>query len=130
MSSEHSIKSIHHVSLLVGDLEQSKRFYRDLLNLEIDESRPDKGFPGAWINVGKQQIHLIVITPPEYQTDPEVYGGRTRHFALQLEGLESLKKKLDAAGVAYSSSKSGRPVVFCRDPDGNVLELIDTGEPG
>ena len=56
----HKIQAIHHVSLLVHDLDRSKNFYLDLLGLELDLSRPNKGFEGVWINVGHQQIHLIV----------------------------------------------------------------------
>jgi len=35
-----------------------------------------------------------------------------------------MKARLDAAGVPYVASRSGRPVVFCADPDGNTFELI------
>jgi glyoxylase I family protein len=32
---------------------------------------------------------------------------------------------LDAAEVSYTLSRSGRRALFCRDPDGNALELIE-----
>jgi glyoxylase I family protein len=53
--------ALHHVSVLVSDTERALLFYRDLLGLSLDESRPALDFPGAWLVVGNQQIHLIGI---------------------------------------------------------------------
>jgi glyoxylase I family protein len=38
--------------------------------------------------------------------------------------LEGLRARLDAAGLTYTLSQSGRPALFTRDPDGNALELV------
>jgi len=38
---------LHHASLLVADTGRSLAFYRDLLGLEVDATRPDLGFAGA-----------------------------------------------------------------------------------
>src|SRR5699024_631712 len=51
--------SIHHVSLPVTDLEKAKTFYGDILGLKEIE-RPPFDFPGAWYQIGQQQLHLIV----------------------------------------------------------------------
>jgi glyoxylase I family protein len=55
------------------------------------------------------------------------HGGRDRHIALAVNHLTGLKQVLDQAGVAYTLSHSGRPALFCRDPDGNAIELIQQG---
>ena len=47
--------SLHHVSVLVSDTGRALRFYRDLLGLQPDDSRPSLDFPGAWLAVGEQQ---------------------------------------------------------------------------
>jgi len=39
--------------------------------------------------------------------------------------LEELMRRLAAAGIAYTLSKSGRSALFCRDPDGNALEFVE-----
>jgi glyoxylase I family protein len=36
-----------------------------------------------------------------------------------------LMKRLDAAGVTYTLSQSGRRALFCRDPDDNALEFVE-----
>jgi catechol 2,3-dioxygenase-like lactoylglutathione lyase family enzyme len=39
--------------------------------------------------------------------------------------MDALKRRLDAAGVTYTSSQSGRAALFCRDPDANTLEFVE-----
>jgi len=31
---------------------------------------------------------------------------------------------LEKAEIGYTNSRSGRPALFCRDPDGNAIEII------
>ena len=119
------IVAIHHVSLLVSDTRRALLFYQGLLGLEVDESRPVMSFPGAWLQVGAAQIHLLEL--PDLlrgATLPE-HGGRDRHVALSVTDMDGVVAALDAAGIAYTLSRSGRRALFCRDPDGNAVELIE-----
>jgi glyoxylase I family protein len=117
--------AIQHVSVLVADTQQSLRFYRDVLGLAEDPQRPDLGYPGAWLTVGAQQIHLLELPNPDPVTGRPVHGGRDRHCALTLRDLDELRQRLEAAGIPYTLSKSGRRALFCRDPDNNALEFIE-----
>jgi len=119
-----SAYAIHHASLVVRDLAVARPFYEDILGLAISPMRPDKPFPGVWYQVGEQQIHLL-ICPEALQAEiRDVYPGMQRHVALRVRDLDGLRQKLAAAGIAFEASGSGRPVVFCKDPDGNSFELI------
>lgn len=118
---------LHHVSLLVADTERALGFYRDLIGLEVSPDRPDLGYPGAWLTLGEAQIHLLELPNPDPLTGRPEHGGRDRHVALAVDDLPGLVARLEAAGVAFSRSRSGRLAVFCRDPDGNALELIGVG---
>lgn len=117
--------AIHHASVLVADTETSLRFYRDVLGLEVDAARPDLGYPGAWLKIGKQQIHLLELPNPDARAGRPAHTGRDRHIALRIGGLDGLRRALEQAGVAYTLSRSGRRALFCRDPDGNGLEFIE-----
>lgn len=117
------IRAIHHVSLLVADTEQALTFYRDLLGLKVIE-RPPLGFPGAWLAIGEQQIHLLELPNPDTDSERPDHVGRDHHLAMVVEGLDELSKKLIDAGIPITKSKSGRNAIFCRDPDGNGVELI------
>ena len=117
--------AIQHVSVIVADTERALVFYRDVLGLPVDAERPDLGYPGAWFTVGVQQIHLLELPSPDPVTDRPAHGGRDRHVALTLRDLDALRRRLDAAGIPYTLSKSGRRALFCRDPDSNALEFIE-----
>lgn len=119
------VKGIDHSSVIVADTARALTFYCDLLGLELDTSRPDLGYPGAWLKVGTQQIHLLELPNPDPVDDRPVHGGRDRHIALQVTDLKTLVEKIQQAGIDVSLSKSGRKAAFCRDYDGNAIEFIE-----
>lgn len=119
------IHRLHHVSVIVSDTERSLQFYRDLLGLRVDPTRPDLGYPCAWLWIGELQIHLLELPNPDSVTDRPAHGGRDRHVALLIDDVDALTQRLDSAGIGYTRSRSGRRAVFFRDPDGNALELIE-----
>ena len=116
---------IDHVSAIVADTARALTFYCDLLGLEQDNARPDLGYSGAWLKVGAQQIHLLELPNPDPIDNRPSHGGRDRHIALQVSDLAVLVEKLQQAGIEVSVSKSGRKAAFCRDFDGNAVELIE-----
>jgi len=118
------IEALHHASLIVADTGKALIFYRDLLGLEPEPDRPDLGYPGAWLNIGGQQLHLLELPNPDPVQGRPAHGGRDRHLAFRVGDLDALIGRLERAGVTYTASKSGRRALFCRDPDGNALEFI------
>ncbi len=122
------IAGLHHVSVLVADTERALGFYRDLLGLPVSPDRPAMAYGGAWLQLGPQQIHLLELPNPDPVTGRPEHGGRDRHVALSVTDLDALAGRLEAAGVPYSRSRSGRRAMFCRDPDGNAVELIERSE--
>ena len=121
------IQKIAHVSLIVSDTIRALVFYRDLLGLPVESGRPSLGFPGAWLIVGDQQIHLLEVPNPDPTHGRPKHGGRDRHVAFHVSELEGLRNRLTSAGIPYTESRSGRSALFCRDPDGNALEFIELG---
>ncbi len=119
------IRSMHHVSLVVADTSCSLRFYRDLLGL-LPVPRPDLGFPGAWLAVNGQQIHLLEATNVDPVDSRPERLGRDRHVAFLVDDLPEITGRLHGAGVTVTHSRSGRNAIFCRDPDGNGIELIES----
>jgi glyoxylase I family protein len=124
--SEQLIVHMHHSSFLVADMQQALAFYRDVLGLELDTTRPEMTFAGAWLRVSDtQQIHLLALPNPDTETQCPEHGGRDRHTAFWVTDLSRLVVRLEAADIAYTQSQSGRAAIFCRDPDGNALEFFE-----
>ena len=119
------VTGIDHCSLIVADTQRALWFYSDLLGLAQDTSRPELGYPGAWLQAGGQQIHLLELPNPDPLHDRPQHGGRDRHIALLVSDLDAIIKKLSEANIAVSMSKSGRKAAFCRDVDANAVELIE-----
>jgi len=87
--------------------------------------RPHLPFPGAWLQIGQQQIHLLELDNPDPTTGRPAHGGRDRHVAMHCSSVDALKEALEVASIPYTVSISGRKALFCRDRDGNALEFIE-----
>jgi len=118
-------KKLLHASVLVADTVRSLAFYGELLDLQPDERRPDLGYPGAWLNVGEQQIHLIELPNPDPVLGRPEHGGRDRHIALAVADIAELQQRLERNQIPFTKSRSGRGAIFFRDPDGNAIECVE-----
>lgn len=116
------VLGIDHVGLHVADVEASLAFYTSLFDFER-LPRPDLGFPGAWLRIGRtQELHLI-----GRNSAPDV-PPTERHWSVLVHGLDSWCDRLTAAGLDVRGPKSrrdGARQLFVRDPDGHVLELLE-----
>lgn len=120
------VTALLHAGLLVAELERARIFYESVLGLSVYPNRPDLPYPGVWYELGGgQQLHLMNLPNPDSGSVRPEHGGRDRHIALAVKQLTALKSRLDAAGVKYSVSQSGRAALFCRDPDLNTLEFVE-----
>jgi glyoxylase I family protein len=111
------LQGVHHVSVNVSDLGTALAFYTDVLGLRARPDRPDDiGVDGTWLDVGGQQVHLIVADVPP---------GKGQHFAVLVDDIDAAVNDVRARGVQVSDPK---PVgtnrqAFLVDPDGNLIEL-------
>ncbi|MFN3786208.1 MAG: VOC family protein [Thiothrix sp.] len=120
-----AILALHHASVLVSDTARALQFYCAVLGLELEPNRPELGYPGAWLRINaQQQIHLLELPNPENGLNRPTHGGHDRHIALYSNDLETIVQRLQTAQIPFTRSQSGRQALFCRDPDGNAIELI------
>ena len=115
---------IHHSSLIVSNTDESLQFYCNVLGLQ-ESPRAKLTYSGAWLSVGGQQIHLLELPNPDPVTGRPEHGGRDRHVALSVNNLSTIISALESANISYTKSRSGRGALFCRDPDGNAIEIIE-----
>ena len=111
-------RGVHHVSINVDDVDTARSFYMGTLGLTERGDRPDFGFPGAWLDAGGQQVHLIGGEPP---------AAKGQHFALHVEDIDATIAELRGKGVQVSDSipvgSTGNFQAFLNDPAGNQIEL-------
>jgi catechol 2,3-dioxygenase-like lactoylglutathione lyase family enzyme len=120
-------RGVHHVALFCSDVEQTVRFYQELLEFpltEMFENRDYRGSTHFFFDIGNGNS-LAFFDFPGLDLGPyaEVLGG-LQHLAISVppDKWEYLKAKLDDADVHYDHV-SGSSLYF-RDPDGVRLELI------
>jgi glyoxylase I family protein len=123
--------NLNHIGILTSNTTSAVNFYVKVLNF-TDEThlRHQLPYPGAFVRGGDVQLHLMELLSNNSTENTALtsYPGRDRHVAITVHNLGVLKEKLDAHGVSYSASVSGRQAVFFRDPDGNALEFVQ--QPG
>lgn len=120
-------RGLHHVALLCSDVEQTVRFYQELLGFPLTEILENRDYPGSshfFFDLGHGNL-LAFFDLPGLDLGPyaEVLGG-LHHVAISVtpEHWEQAKQRLTEAGVEYQL-ESGTSIYF-RDPDGARLELI------
>jgi catechol 2,3-dioxygenase-like lactoylglutathione lyase family enzyme len=117
------ISQIDHVSVLITDVERSRRFYRDLLGLK-EIARPRTfDFVVVWFDLGNQQLHLLLKDRPDTESP--------RHFALRVADAAAARTVLRAHGIATQETTPipGADRFFIHDPDGNRIEIIQWLRP-
>ena len=122
-----SARGLHHFAVVARDVEETIRFYQELLEFpltEIFENRDYEGSNHFFFDIGNDNL-LAFFDFPGLDLGPyaEVLGG-LHHIAISVEPerWEALRRKLDEAGVEYLH-ESGTSIYF-RDPNGARLELI------
>ena len=140
----------HHTGFTVSSLERSLGFYRDLLGLElVFQWNPQAPYLGELVGYPQVDLHAAILRIPGSDTFLELLEYRNvegvpvdmrngnvgnGHIAFTVDELDPLWERLAAAGVKSISppvtptigpNKGGR-AVYCIDPDGFRVELIQT----
>jgi catechol 2,3-dioxygenase-like lactoylglutathione lyase family enzyme len=120
-------RGLHHTALVSSDVEQTIRFYQDLLGFPLTEVIENRDYPGSthfFFDIGHQNL-LAFFDFPGLDVGPyaEVLGG-LHHMAISVapDRWQAIVDRLEAAGVAHDVH-SGVSVYFT-DPDGARIELI------
>lgn len=121
---------LDHVTVPVpaGKIDEVHAFYGGGIGLEKILVRDEVRDIVAWYRVGTGQLHLIANSgwkpPREHAMLPEAGP----HFTLIVESVERMRERLDEQDVENWESEVEIPNwtrLFCRDPFGNIVELIE-----
>jgi catechol 2,3-dioxygenase-like lactoylglutathione lyase family enzyme len=109
---------LDHVSVLITDVERSRRFYRDLLGLKEIAKPRTFDFVALWFELGNQQLHLLRKAQPDSRSP--------RHFALRVKDVQAARQYFKDRDVPCDETTviPGCDRFFINDPDGNRIEII------
>jgi catechol 2,3-dioxygenase-like lactoylglutathione lyase family enzyme len=152
------IRGIHHTAISTSDLQRSVRFYRDLLGFqevfssswEIGSEVADRivGLKDSAAQLVMLRLGNVCLELFQYASPRPKPGESTRpvcdhgitHICLDVTDIEAEYERLKAAGMRFHCppqdvgggirDAGGIRATYGRDPDGNVVELLEVKDAG
>ena len=119
------LRSVAAVRIFVDDLQRAQSFYRDVL--ELDEAGSGPGY--AAFRVGQIPVIVEAVEPDNEERDELV--GRLVAVSFNVADIAQAYAELRSRGVAFLGPPErqdwGGTLAFARDPDANVLTLVEFG---
>ncbi|MDI6770768.1 MAG: methylmalonyl-CoA epimerase [Anaerolineales bacterium] len=126
-----AIKSIHHVAVLVDDMQKSLSFWRDALGLQMTDLRdnPAEQAQIAFLPVAGSEIELVRPTSEDSGLAKYLAkrGPGMHHLCLETDDIEAMLAQLKAQGVRLinetpRTGEDGRKYAFIHpESTGGVL---------
>lgn len=119
-----------HTMVRVTDIEQSLRFYRDALGLELLKTHESEQGRFTLVFLAAPGDHEAQVELT-YNWDPEPYGeGRNfGHLAYRVDDIYAICQRLMDHGVTINRPPRDGHMAFVRSPDNISIELLQAGEP-
>jgi len=133
------VTSLNHYLIVSKNLERSKKFYQQVLGLDLAE-RPDFGFPGYWLKTGDNIcVHLASQNPNQIRDKFLLKkhprgtngSGSVDHIAFLAKDPEAVRDRIKRNKVemhvrSFPDAKLFQ--IFLKDPDSVTIELNFLGE--
>jgi catechol 2,3-dioxygenase-like lactoylglutathione lyase family enzyme len=121
--SKLQVTQIDHVSVLITDVQRSRRFYGEVLGLKEIAKPRTFDFVVLWFDLGNQHLHLLLKDQPDARSP--------RHFALRVADLAAARTYFRELGIRPEDTTPipGADRFFIHDPDGNRIEIIQWLRP-
>ena len=130
------ITNFDHIHLYTADLEATRRFYLDTLGAEaVGALANNHGGHNHFLLLGGQFLALSsypegirASAPPAHADGALTHGFGVAHLGLNVDKLEPMIARLEAAGVSVHSRPRGAGAiryVYFTGPDGVVIELTE-----
>ena len=120
-----------HTMLRVGNLDQSIRFYCDVLGMKLlrQQDFPDGKFTLAFVGYGDESDHTVIELTHNWETSAYTIGDAYGHIAIGVDDIFETCDQIAAKGGkvirAPGAMKHGTTVIaFVEDPSGYKVELI------
>lgn len=122
---------IHHVAIICSDYEVSKKFYTEVLGLNIIREVYRKERQSYKLDLAIGEHYVIELfsfpNPPERPSRPESCG--LRHLAFAVENVQQKREELMQKGLDCEEIRidefTGKEFFFTQDPDKLPLEFYE-----
>lgn len=140
------MRAVRHMGIVVSHMEDSLRFYRDLLGLKIVRTMEESG---EYIDhmLGLKNVKVTTVKmaaengsslvellqfkshSPQKRKARRIDRVGPSHVAFTVDDLEETYLRMSKAGVRFNAPPQCSPdgyakVTFCLDPDGTAIELV------
>ncbi|HEY9735701.1 MAG TPA: lactoylglutathione lyase [Trichocoleus sp.] len=126
-----------HTMLRVGNLEESLKFYCDVLGMKLlrQKEYPGGQFTLAFVGYGEESDHSVIELTYNWGVESYDLGNAYGHIALGVDDIYGTCEQIKAQGGKVTREpgpmKHGSTVIaFVEDPDGYKIELIQLGTQG
>jgi glyoxylase I family protein len=124
-------RGLHHAALICRDVEETIRFYQELIGfplVELVENRDYAGSSHFFFDIGNRNL-LGFFDFPGHDHPPfsETIGG-VQHIAISVsaEQFAAAKARFDEVGLEYLGPDRGvEDSLYVRDPNGVGIELYE-----
>ncbi len=122
---------IHHIAIICSDYEVSKKFYTEVLGLQIirEVYREERQSYKLDLAIGNHYVIELFSfpNPPERPSQPEACG--LRHLAFAVENIYEKRQELIHKGLSCEEIRTdeftGKEFFFTQDPDRLPLEFYE-----
>jgi len=124
---------IAHIVLKVRDRERAKKFYTEILGMQVMKDVPE--IKAVFLSFNGQDHHEVALFEVGQQAEAaKMNQVGLLHFAFRLRSEEELRaayKELKEKGVpvTFTVNHGVTKSVYFRDPDGNELEVYSDNAP-
>jgi lactoylglutathione lyase len=125
---------ILHTMLRVGNLEESIKFYCDVLEMKLlrQKDYPAGEFTLAFLGYGDESEQAVIELTYNWGVDKYDLGNAFGHIAIGVDDIYATCEKIKTCGGKVTREpgpmKHGSTVIaFFEDPDGYKIELIQLG---
>jgi lactoylglutathione lyase len=126
-----------HTMLRVGNLEESLKFYCDVLGMKLlrQKDYPGGEFTLAFVGYGDESDHTVLELTYNWGTDHYNLGDAYGHIAIGVDDIYATCDRIKQQGGKVvrepGPMKHGTTVIaFVEDPNGYKVELIQLGTQG
>lgn len=122
---------IHHIAIICSDYQVSKKFYTEILGLQIlrEVYRAERDSYKLDLGIGEHYVIELFSfpNPPPRPSRPESCG--LRHLAFSVENVEEKRDELMKMGLVCEEIRvdefTDRKFFFTQDPDALPLEFYE-----